>query len=57
MKHKTLARFYSSFNLSSSDLLRVKGIPFVTINSMTMENDACTFCKEAEKKITNIAST
>ncbi|EFX70884.1 hypothetical protein DAPPUDRAFT_60800 [Daphnia pulex] len=51
-----LNRFYQTFNLSSSDIFRVGGIPFVTVNSMAMEGDGCHICKEAEKRITSIAS-
>ena len=50
-----LKRFYQTFNLSSSDIFRLGGIPFVTINSMAMEGDGCHICKEAEKRITSIA--
>lgn len=50
-----LKRFYQSFNLSSSDIFRLGGIPFVTVNSMAMEGDGCHICKEAEKRITSIA--
>ncbi len=55
-QHKpNLMRFYKSFNISSSDFLKFKGIPFVTVNSMAMEKDGCTICKEAERKILDIA--
>ncbi|KZS21114.1 metallophosphoesterase 1 isoform X1 [Daphnia magna] len=52
-----LNRFYKTFNLSSSDVLRLGGITFVTINSMAMEGDGCSICKEAEKRINSIASS
>ena len=52
----TLERFYQSFNLSSSDILRVEGTTFITLNSMAMENDGCSVCRDAEKKVKSISS-
>jgi len=51
----TLERFYQSFNLSSSDILRVEGTTFITLNSMAMENDGCSVCRDAEKKVKSIS--
>lgn len=50
-----LNRFYQTFNLSSSDVLRLNGITFVTVNSMALEGDGCNICKEAEGRIKRIA--
>lgn len=55
LEREKLARFYKVFNTSSAEYLKLKGITFVTINSMAMEEDGCTFCQEAERKIQAIA--
>ncbi len=51
MTRSNLQRFYRSFNTSSVQLLRLRGVPFVTVNSMALENDGCSLCLDAEKKI------
>lgn len=53
--YRTLERFYRSFGLSSSDILRVDGTTFITLNSMAMENDGCSICKDATNRIKSIS--
>jgi len=53
--YRTLERFYRSFGLTSSDILRVNGTTFVTLNSMAMENDGCSICKDAENRVISIS--
>lgn len=55
--YRTLERFYRSFNLSSSDILRIRGTTFVTLNSMAMENDGCSICKDAENRLKSISKS
>lgn len=50
-----LKRFYNTFNLSSTDILKLGGITFITVNSMALEGDGCNICQEAEEKIISIA--
>lgn len=58
MNRRKLERFYGSFNISSSsDLLRIDKVTFVTLNSMAMEEDGCNICQEAEKRIQHIAGS
>lgn len=57
MDDDKMDRFYQTFNTSSAELIRLKGIPFVSVNSMALEGDGCSICKDAEQRITKIASS
>lgn len=49
-------RFDRAFNTSVVELITEKNIHFVTINSMAMEQDNCSLCKEAEKALKVISN-
>ena len=55
MNNHNLKRFYKSFNTSSCDVIKIGDVTFVTLNSMAMEQDGCTICEEAERKIKRLA--
>lgn len=44
-------RFEDAFNTSLVKNVSINGIDFITINSMALEGDGCSFCHEAEIKI------
>lgn len=48
-------RFEKTFNISSVELLTIKGINFVMINSMALHGDGCFYCVTAEHRIKKIA--
>jgi len=56
MNLKTNTRFDKAFNTDSVELITINGIHFVTINSVTMEQDYCQLCSDAEQKLLNIAN-
>ncbi|XP_023215030.1 metallophosphoesterase 1-like isoform X2 [Centruroides sculpturatus] len=49
-------RFDAAFNISSVDLITLRGNSFVLLNSMAMEGDGCHFCKSADKQLQKIAN-
>ena len=38
----------------SVDRFSVKGVQFVSVNSMAMEGDGCFLCREAEARLTKV---
>ena len=48
-------RFDEAFNTSSVFLRQIKGVNFITINSMAMHGDDCYFCKSAEIRINELS--
>lgn len=49
-------RFGNVFNnTDDTQLLTIKGVHFVLINSVRMERDGCKLCQAAERKIENIS--
>jgi ethanolamine phosphate phosphodiesterase len=56
MNYKLKNRFDKAFNTDSAQLIRLNGINFVTVNSVTMEGDYCQLCSDAEHKLADIAN-
>lgn len=54
MSAKLKNRFDHHFRTNSVQLIRIKGVNFVTINSVTMEGDYCQICSDAEQKLKSI---
>lgn len=50
-----MERFEKSFNNTSNTIVTLRGVHFVMINSMTLDQDGCWFCREAENEIRSIA--
>ncbi len=48
-------RFEKAFDVSPVDRFSVKGIQFVSVNSMAMEGDGCFLCKRAEQGLRKVA--
>jgi UDP-2,3-diacylglucosamine pyrophosphatase LpxH len=48
-------RFEREFDISPVDRFSVKGVQFVTVNSMAMEGDGCFLCKSAEERLKQVA--
>lgn len=48
-------RFNQVYNNTDNSLLSIRGNHFVFINSMTMEQDKCEFCFEAEESLRKIS--
>ncbi|KFD54496.1 hypothetical protein M514_04643 [Trichuris suis] len=49
--------FSDAFGMDSVHLQVLKGLPFVLVNSMAMENDGCTLCNYAIYKLLNVNRT
>lgn len=48
-------RFEKSFNVSSVEMINIRGNIFVLVNSMALQGDNCFLCKPAEQKLKEIA--
>lgn len=48
-------RFDRIFNNTDNSLISIRGNHFIFINSMSMEQDGCDFCIEAEENLRKIA--
>ena len=48
-------RFERAFDVSSVDRFSVRGIQFVSVNSMAMEGDGCFLCRDAEERLEKVA--
>lgn len=48
-------RFINAFNAPSVKMASIRGNHFVLINSMAMEGDDCSLCRQAEVKLMAIA--
>lgn len=48
-------RFYKTMNTSGVQLITIRNVHFVTINSIAMEGDGCTLCNEAERQLIYIS--
>lgn len=48
------ARFEEAFGVRSVDRFSIKGVHFVTVNSMAMEGDGCGMCQEAKGQLREI---
>ncbi|XP_055596047.1 metallophosphoesterase 1 homolog [Uranotaenia lowii] len=49
-------RFGKAFNNTGVSLVSMRGVNFVTINSIAMEGDGCQLCETAEKELRAISS-
>lgn len=49
-------RFDTAFNITSVNMLTLKGNTFVLLNSMAMEDDGCDFCRAANKQLQKISN-
>lgn len=49
-------RFNKAFKTSPVELISIRDVHFVLINSMAMEMDGCFLCHTAEMKLKQIAS-
>lgn len=50
-----LDRFAEKFNHTGVELVSIKDVHFVIVNSMAMENDGCEFCSKAMKELDTIS--
>ncbi|CAI9737804.1 metallophosphoesterase 1 [Octopus vulgaris] len=50
-------RFQKAFDAPSVKVLRIRDSVFVLLNSMAMQNDGCTLCSEALRKIYKVSQT
>jgi len=50
-----LERFLKTYNTSDVQLISIKGINFVTLNSMVLDDDGCFLCYQTFKEIKRIA--
>lgn len=48
-------RFEEQFNNTGVQMYTLRGIHFVLINSMAMENDSCEFCQTAVEELHSVA--
>lgn len=51
------SRFEKAFNATIANTFTVKGIQFVTVNSMALEGDRCPMCMKAERSLETLAKT
>lgn len=49
-------RFNKAFNTGPVELISIRNIHFVSINSMAMEMDGCSLCYTSEMKLRQISS-
>ncbi|KAL5281612.1 MPPE1 family protein [Megaselia abdita] len=50
-----LDRFADKFNHTGVELVSIKDVHFIIINSMAMENDGCEFCSKAMKELDTVS--
>lgn len=50
-------RFERAFNATLADTFTIKGIRFVTVNSMALEGDGCSLCRLTDEKLANVANS
>lgn len=51
---KLNSRFEGTFGVKTVDRFAMKGVHFVTVNSMAMEGDQCFLCKQAEQDLSQV---